>query len=104
MAELDRRQITYRYERWRALTSGILETASGTFLLLIAVRWFNANPILKALVASGGSVGLLLSPLVVFFVSKRRWLAAQGTAVSAHYQFVEIRVNFQPRKFSWLKS
>ena len=73
MADLDRKQITYRYERWRALTAGILETASGTFLLLIAVRWFNANPILKALIASGGSVGLLLTPLVVFFVANGGW-------------------------------
>ena len=80
MAELDRRQITYRYERWRALTVGILETASGTFLLLIAVRWFNATPMLKALVASGGSVGLLLTPLVVYFVGRWQWPAAQSAA------------------------
>jgi MFS family permease len=76
----DRRQITYRYERWRALSSGILETASGTFLLLIAVRGFAAGPLPKALVASGGSFGLLLSPLVVFFVTRWGWPAAQAAA------------------------
>ena len=80
IAEPDRRQITYRYERWRALTAGILETASGTFLLLIAVRWFQAEPLLKALVACGGSLGLLMTPLVVFFVTKARWPAALGAA------------------------
>ncbi|MBI5387975.1 MAG: MFS transporter [Verrucomicrobia bacterium] len=80
MADLDRRLITYRYERWRALSAGILETASGTFLLLIAVRWFNADPIPKALVAAGGSFGLLLSPLVVYFVSRLQWPAARAAA------------------------
>jgi MFS family permease len=76
----DRRQITYRYERWRSLSSGILETASGTFLLLIAVRGFAAGPIPKALVASGASFGLLLSPLVVFVVTRLQWPAAQAAA------------------------
>lgn len=80
MVKADRRQITYRYERWRALSAGILETASGTFLLLIAVRWFNAAPFAKALVASGGSFGLLMTPVIVFAVSKLRWPAALGAA------------------------
>ena len=56
---------TFRYERWRALTSGILEAAGGTFLLLIAVRWFEAGAVSKALVAGGGSFGLMLGPWLV---------------------------------------
>jgi MFS family permease len=80
MTDQDRRRVTYRFERWRALSAGVLETASGTFLLLIALRWFNSGPYPKALVAAGGSVGLLLTPLVVFFVSQRRWPAALGAA------------------------
>jgi hypothetical protein len=80
MTAQDRRQITYRYERWRAFSSGILETASGTFLLLIAVRGFAAGPIPKALVASGGSFGLLLTPLVVFSVTRLGWPAAEAAA------------------------
>lgn len=47
------------------MTAGIIETAGHTFLLLIAVRYFHAGAMAKALVATGGSVGLLLSPLVV---------------------------------------
>lgn len=77
MAELDRKRITYRYERWRAFTSGILETASGTFLLLIAVRGFSAGPTAKALVASGGSMGLLLTPVAVFLAMRSGRPAAQ---------------------------
>jgi MFS family permease len=56
---------TYRYEKWRALSSGVLETASSTFLMLIAVRWFQAGAMSKAMVAGGSSVGLLLAPVLV---------------------------------------
>lgn len=81
-----RTDLTYRYERRRAVTSGIIETAGHTFLLLIAVRHFHAGAIAKALVAAGGSLGLLLSPLVVTTVERRGvptaqaagWLAALG--------------------------
>jgi len=58
-------ETTFRYERWRAVTGGILETAGATFLLLIAVKHFEAGATAKALIASGGSFGLLLSPFVV---------------------------------------
>lgn len=68
----ERTALTYRLERWRAVTHGILETAGSTFLLLIAVRWFEAGASAKALVAAGTSLGLLVSPLVVTWVSRRR--------------------------------
>jgi len=64
----ERTQTTYSYERLRSVAAGILDTAANTFLLLVAVRWFESGPAGKALVASGGSVGLLLSPLVVSYV------------------------------------
>jgi MFS family permease len=73
MAERSRTELTYRYERWRALSSGILETAATTFLLLIAVRWFEAGATSKALVAGGGSFGLLISPWLVSYVENRGW-------------------------------
>ena len=65
--------LTYRYERWRALSSGVLETAGATFLLLIAVRWYEAGAFSKALVAAGGSSGLMLAPWVVSRVEALRW-------------------------------
>lgn len=65
MVEQRRTEQTYRYELWRAVAAGIVETAGTTFLLLIAVRWYAAGATAKALVAAGGSIGLLLSPVVV---------------------------------------
>ncbi len=74
---------TYRFERWRALASGILETAGTTFLLLIAVSWFHAGATSKALVASGGSLGLMLSPLVVSRVAASGWKTARAASALA---------------------
>jgi MFS family permease len=70
MAPDERTRSTFRRERWRAVCSGIIETAGNTFLLLIATRHFNAGPVAKSLVAAGGSVGLLLTPLVVNHVQR----------------------------------
>jgi MFS family permease len=78
------KELTFRYEKWRALSSGILETAGTTFLLLIAVRHFHAGATAKAMVAAGGSLGLLLSPLVVSTVEALGWrtaMAAQRLAL-----------------------
>jgi MFS family permease len=71
---------TFRYERWRAVTSGILETAGTTFLLLIAVRWFKAGATAKALVAGGGSLGLMLAPMAVSLVAKMGWTTAKAAS------------------------
>jgi hypothetical protein len=57
--------ITFRWERRRALASGVIETASTTFLVLIAVRWFRAGALAKGLVASGTGVGYLIAPIIV---------------------------------------
>jgi MFS family permease len=75
-----RTALTYRYERWRAVSAGILETAGTTFLLLIAVRWFQAEAFAKAMVAAGGSVGLMLAPLVVTRVAALGWPAAMAAS------------------------
>jgi len=71
---------TYRYERWRAISSGILETAGSTFLLLIAVRWFHAGALAKALVAGGGSFGLMLGPWLVSQVETAGWPVAKAAS------------------------
>jgi MFS family permease len=71
---------TFFYERWRAISSGILETAGNTFLLLIAVRWFNAGALAKALVAGSGSVGLVLTPLVVSRVESFGWPTSKAAS------------------------
>lgn len=53
-----------------------MEAAGGTFLLLIAVRWFQAGAFAKAILASGSSAGLLLSPAIVWSTARLRWPAA----------------------------
>lgn len=80
MSGSDRTRLTYRLELQRAVPHGILESAGSTFLLLIALKYFHAGATAKALVASGGSVGLMLAPVVVSLVARRRWLAAQAAA------------------------
>jgi len=80
MLARERTAITYRYERWRALSAGILEAAGTTFLLLIAVRAYAAGPLAKGLVAGGGSLGLLLAPWVVLSVEKWGWPVARAAA------------------------
>jgi MFS family permease len=77
---LERTRITYRNERWRALAAGILETAATVFLLLIAVRRFEAGPMSKALIAGGGSVGLMLAPWVVSQVKASGLPSAKAAA------------------------
>lgn len=80
MAEADRAALTVRRERWRSLCAGVIETAGNTFLLLVATRYFAAGPLSKALVAAGGSVGLLLTPLTVNRVQARGTRPSQAAA------------------------
>ena len=71
---------TYRYECWRALPAGVLEAASTVFLLLIAVRYYDAGPLAKAMIASGGSLGLILAPWVVTKVEAFGWPVTRAAA------------------------
>jgi MFS family permease len=96
----DRTQRTFRYELWRAASAGIIETAGSTFLLLIAVRWYDAGAFAKAAVAGAGSVGLVISPLVVSFVNARGWPTSQAAArilaVGAVAFFVSAAIEWLP--------
>ena len=80
MVDRDRTAITYRYECWRALSAGIIEAAGTIFLLLIAVRCYHAGPFAKAMIAGGGSVGLILAPWVVSRVKASGWPVAKAAA------------------------
>lgn len=79
-----RTEITYRYERWRSISAGIIETAGATFLLLIAVKHFHADAIAKGLVASGGSLGLMLGPVVVTLVARLRLRSSHAAGCLAY--------------------
>jgi hypothetical protein len=72
--------LTYRYESLRAVSAGVIEAASGTFLLLIAVRWFHAGAFGKGCVAAGSGLGYLLTPVVVGAVSRSGMPAAQAAS------------------------
>ncbi|MEZ5405650.1 MAG: MFS transporter [Verrucomicrobiia bacterium] len=61
---------TYFWEKWRALSSGAIETAGSTFLLLIAVRHFEANAWAKGILATGINIGLFFSPLILSFTAQ----------------------------------
>lgn len=80
VSDADRTLRTFRLEQRRAVVAGMLEAAGGTFLLLIAVTWFKTGATAKSLVAAGGSVGLLATPLVVAFVERMRWPSSRGAA------------------------
>ncbi|MEO7191554.1 MAG: MFS transporter [Vicinamibacterales bacterium] len=83
MATGDRTAQTYRYECYRSVASGILETANTTFLLIIAVRWFQAGALAKGCVAAGLGVGYLATPLVVALVESARMPVARAAGYLA---------------------
>ena len=74
---MDRTAITYRYERLRAVASGVIETAVTTFLLLIAIQWFEFGATTKALIAAAAAPGFLAGPLVVSRVAELGWTTSQ---------------------------
>lgn len=80
MSSSSRTSLTFRYEAFRAVSSGIIETASSTFLLIIAVRWFEAGAFAKGCIAAGSGVGYLLSPAVVSIVKHLQMPATHAAA------------------------
>ncbi len=73
-------QKTFRLELSRALATGVIETAISTFLMLIAVRCFDAGALLKGILASSANTGYLLGPLVVYLVGVLRCRASVAAA------------------------
>lgn len=59
---------------------GVLETANATFLVLIAERWFAAGPAIKSMLQASGSLGLLLTPLVLLWAARRKGGAGKAAA------------------------
>jgi MFS family permease len=78
-----RTERTYLYECCRAPAAGIIEAAATLFLLLIAVRFYNAGSTAKGLVAGGGSLGLLLAPWLVRTVENACTPVAKAAAILA---------------------
>jgi len=72
------RDQTYQIERWRALATGVFDTALQTFFLLIAVKVFSLGTTGKAWVALNNAPGLFLTPVVLALVTALRWPSATG--------------------------
>ncbi|MEI6712908.1 MAG: MFS transporter [Verrucomicrobiota bacterium] len=88
---------TFRAEQWRSLFSGAIEPAFGTFLLLIAVREYQAGPTAKACLVAGPNVGYMLGPIAVALVEAGRWPVTKAlsciTAVSGVFLAAGISVH-----------
>jgi hypothetical protein len=76
-----RTRTTFRHECLRALGSGVLETAGTTFIMLVAVRHFQATDAMKSLAGVNDKLGLLLSPLIVTAVMRLRLRSSLAAAV-----------------------
>jgi len=77
----DDTRLTYRYDRLRAISAGMIDSASSTFLILIAVRALDADPLSKSLIAAGGNVGLLATLWLVPFAARTGKPATRIAAV-----------------------
>jgi MFS family permease len=86
----ERERRTFQLERWRAIGMGVLETANATFLIYIAERWFAAGPGVKSLLQCSGSVGMLLTPLVLGWASGVR--GGAGTAAARLFTVAAVAV------------
>lgn len=89
---------TYKYERLRALSSGVLETST-TFLLLLAVQVFSADATSKGLIAAGGSFGLLLGPLVVSRAESSGWKVTHAASLLSLIGAASFLIAFSIRSF-----
>lgn len=95
----------FKWECWKAVGSGSIEAAGMTILLLIAVRYYNFNDFWKSLVATAGSFGLLVGPVIVFWVQARRLnvsRAASHIAYAGAVLFGWMALNSVPVMFALL--
>jgi hypothetical protein len=74
-------RLTYLYDRLRSFSAGMIDSASSTFLILIAVRALHADSLTKSLIAAGGNVGLLATLWLVPLASRSGKPATRIAAV-----------------------
>lgn len=68
----ERTATTYRNDLLKAPFYGILDSGWLTFVLLIAIRQFDAPESYKAFIAGASPIGFLLTPLTIYFAAKTR--------------------------------
>ncbi len=66
----ERSAATYRNDILKAPFYGILEAGWLTFVLLIAIRQFDAPEAYKAFIAGAAPIGFLLTPITIYFAAK----------------------------------
>jgi hypothetical protein len=66
-------QKTYICDLWRGGFEGVLSSGAQTFCLFIAIRYFNAEEITKALIAAAPFMGMFLSMVLLHYASGTSW-------------------------------
>jgi hypothetical protein len=66
-------QKTYKCDLWRGGFEGVLSSGAQTFCLFIAIRYFNAEKITKALIAAAPFMGMVLSMALLHYASTTKW-------------------------------
>ena len=61
---------TYRYDLLRGGFDGIIDTGIQTFCLFVAIRYFQAGPDIKAVIAASPWMGMLISLILVHYAAK----------------------------------
>ncbi len=65
-----RAKLTYRWDRIRGIGAGINEAVVGTFILYIAIKVYEAPNASKAFLMSAGSIGMLMTPIFLWFATR----------------------------------
>jgi hypothetical protein len=66
-------QKTYHCDLWRGGFEGVLSSGAKTFCLFIAIRYFNAGEVTKALIAAAPFMGMFLSMALLHYASATNW-------------------------------
>ena len=72
---------TYRWDMVRGSMQGIVEACWFTFALLVAIRVFDAPDMVKAILPGAYSLGLLMTPLLIYIVSRKGGTAGKLCAI-----------------------
>lgn len=64
--------VTYFWDCFRSISGGVIEPVYGIFVLLIAIRVFDASSTQKSILAAGIWIGIFLMPLFLWIVSSLR--------------------------------
>lgn len=77
----EKTQKTYRCDLWRGGFEGVLSSGAQTFCLFIAIRFFNAGEITKALIAAAPFMGMFLSMVLLHYASLTNWKKSTWGAI-----------------------